>query len=182
MAGLWDSLFGKESKMKPFNKVSQQALEGIAGTGGLQNNQLYNTGTDYLQNLLDNSPQAFAHFEAPYMQNFEQNIAPGIAERYAGMGTGSGALSSSGLNNSLAQAGRGLQTDLAGMRGGLQMQGLNQGLQYANQPIQNQLNAGNAIQGQYFNKEGLEGLLQQLIMKFAENGSNMMKRGYGGGF
>ena len=109
--------------------------------GGLPNNPLYQEGSDYLQNLLSGSPEAFENFEAPYMQNFQENVLPDIANRFAGMGTGNSGLSSSGFQQTLAQSGRGLQRDLASMRSGLQMQGLNQSLNYAQQPINNQLNA-----------------------------------------
>jgi hypothetical protein len=138
------------SHFKPFNKQSLSSLQNILNGGGLQNNSLFGTGSSYLQNLLSNAPGAFSAFEAPFLQNFEQNIAPGIAERFAGSGTGAGALSSSGFQNSLAQAGRNLQTDLAGLRSGLQMQALPQALQYAQQPISNIYNAANAIPNQYY--------------------------------
>lgn len=113
---------------------------------GIDKSPLYQQGSSYLQNLLSGNPQAYQAFEAPYLQNFNEVIAPGIAERFAGMGTGAGGLSSSALANSLAQAGRSLQTDLAGLRSGLQMQSLPQALGFAQQPYSNTL-AGLGVQG-----------------------------------
>jgi hypothetical protein len=177
MANFWDFLTGSDSKMKPFNKDSLSKLMEIIQGGGLNNNQTYNQGNDYLQGLLSNDPEAFKHFEAPYMQNFEQNIIPSIAERFAGMGTGGGAGSSSGLYSSLAQAGKNLQTDLAGLRGGLQMQALPQGLNYAQQPINNSFNASNALPNQYYEQPGQPGLFQQAGKAFGYGAG----QGFGGG-
>lgn len=172
--GIFDFLFGSKSKMKPFDKGSLNSLQDISQSGGLGNNQLYGAGSNYLQQLLSNSPEAFQHFEAPFMQNFEQNIVPGIAERFAGAGTGAGASSSSALYNSLAQAGKNLQVDLAGLRGGLQSQGLNQALNYAQQPIQNRLGAANSIQNQFYEIPGQNGLIQSLL--------NALGGGFAGGY
>jgi hypothetical protein len=76
------------------------------------------------------------------------------------MGTGASGLSSSGFQQTLAQAGRGLQSDLASMRGQQQLQGLPQALQYAQQPISNKLAAAQSIPGQYFERPGQAGFLQ----------------------
>jgi hypothetical protein len=109
--------------------------------GLLDRNRGYRKGSNFLSELLSGGDQAFQNFEAPYMQNYEENILPDIANRFAGMGTGNSGLSSSGFQQTLAQSGRGLQRDLAQMRSGLQMQALPQALQYAQQPISNQMNA-----------------------------------------
>jgi hypothetical protein len=145
MVKISDFLFGRKDQMKQqplLNLQQQQALSQFLQQG-IDKNPLYGAGSNYLQNLLSGSPESFQNFEAPYLQNFQQNIVPGIAERFAGGlgygGTGAGALSSSALNNSLAQAGRSLQGDLAGLRSGLQMQALPQALGYAQQPYSNQL-------------------------------------------
>lgn len=162
MPGFLDFLTGSESKMKPFNKQSIQSLIDLLQGGGLQGNSLFGTGSSFLQNLLSGNPEAFKNFEAPYLQQFNEQIVPGIAERFAGAGTGSGAGSSSALFNSLAQAGRSLSTDLAGLRSGLQMQALPQALNYAQQPILNQIAAAQALPGQYYERAGQPGILQGL--------------------
>ena len=117
-------------------------------------------GGDFLSNLLNGSPEFMQQFQQPYIDQFNQQIAPGIAERFAGMGTGSGASSSSGLYNSLAQAGRQLQGDLAAQRGQMQLQGLNQVLPFASQPYQQRLAAAQAVPGQYYEQPGQAGALQ----------------------
>lgn len=136
---LLDFLFGRRDKMSQVPTLAPYQQQGLQGlfANPIQNSPLYGAGSNYLQNLLQGGPEAFQAFEAPYLMNFEQNIAPGIAERFAGLGTGSSGLQSSGLNNSLAQAGRSLQTDLAGLRSNLQMQALPQALGYAQQPYSN---------------------------------------------
>lgn len=73
----------------------------------------------YLSQLMSGSPEAFQAFEAPYLQQYQEEIIPHIAERFAGMGSGAGGLNSSGLYNTLAQSGKNLQTNLAGLRSGL---------------------------------------------------------------
>lgn len=102
-------------------------------------NETYQAGEQYLQNLLSGGENAYNAFEAPYLQNFQQQILPGIANRFAGAGTGAGALSSSAFNQTAAQAGSTLQAQLAQLRGGLQMQAIPQSLAYAQQPYANQL-------------------------------------------
>lgn len=72
----------------------------------------------YLQDLLSGSPEAFERFEAPYMRQFNEQIVPGIAERFAGVG----GLSSSGFQQTLGQAGAGLSENLASLREGLRSQ------------------------------------------------------------
>lgn len=168
MPGLSDFLFGTQSKMKNFNKQSVGSLEQLLQGGGLENSPLFGAGTNFLQNLLSNSPDAFSAFEAPYLQRFEQQIIPGIAERFAGMGTGAGAGSSSSLNQALGQAGRNLQTDLAGLRSGLQMQALPQAFQYAQGPLQNILAAAGLIPGQYYERPGQGGFVQGISNAFAQ--------------
>ncbi len=164
MGGVWDFFFGKKAKMKQYNKGSARALENIATGGGLQGNATYGAGNTFLQNLLQGGPEAFKAFEAPYMRQFEEQIAPGIAERYTGAGgTGAGGLMSSNFQQSLAHAGAGLSEQLAALRGGLQMQALPQALQYAQQPISNQMQAAQAMPGQYYERPGSKGLVQSAI-------------------
>lgn len=141
MPGLFESLFGSSGKMKRAStktKTQQKALEDYLKKG-IETTPLYGAGSNFLQSLLSNEPGAFEAFQAPYMQQFQQQIAPGIAERFSGMGTGAGAQSSSALNQALASAGGNLQNQLASLRSGLQMQALPQALNYAQQPYSNQL-------------------------------------------
>ncbi|MBE3085562.1 MAG: hypothetical protein IMZ64_05020 [Bacteroidetes bacterium] len=75
----------------------------------------------YYKDLMSPNSQAYQNFAAPEMQNFQQQIVPGVAERFAGMGAGS--QSSSAFNQTMAQEGGNLQMRLAALRSGLQMQG-----------------------------------------------------------
>lgn len=177
MAGFSDFLFGNESKMKNFSpETLQMLMQMMQEGGGIEGNSLYGGGSNFLQQLFGNSPEFWQNFEQPYMNNFNEKIAPGIAERFAGMGTGGGASSSSGLQNSLAQAGRGLQSDLASMRGNMQMQGLNSALQYSQQPQANKLTAAGLVPQQYYEKPGQSGYYQQMMNSFA-NGAGKMGGG-----
>ena len=74
---------------------------------------------NWLQSLFDDDN--FSEYEQPMMDQFEQQTIPNILERF----TGSGAQSSSGLNQSLAQAGRGLSSDIAKQRANLRMNAIN---------------------------------------------------------
>lgn len=137
------STSGKDSRGQ-FQTLSPEQsafLKNIYKTGGVPQSPLYGQTESYLQNILSNDPSAFEAFEAPYKEQFEQETIPMIANRFAGYGTGSGGLKSSSLNQALAQAGRGLSTDLASLRSGLQMQALPQAMDFANQPLRNQLSA-----------------------------------------
>lgn len=94
---------------------------------------------EYYQKILSDDPEAFADFERPAMEQFQQQTIPNILERInagGGMNKNSGA-----VTQQLAQAGRGLSSDLASMRAGLKqnaVQGLHSysqlGLQELNQP------------------------------------------------
>lgn len=109
--------------------------------GMLPYDKTYKKGKNFLTDLLSGSQGAFDRFEEPYMRNFNENIVPDIANRFAGMGTGNSGLSSSGFQQTLANAGKGLQGDLAALRSNLQMQALGPALAYAQQPISNQFQA-----------------------------------------
>lgn len=127
-------------KVKTATSEQEQFLKNLYGSGGgLGGNQGFQQGQDFLSRLLSNDPELMKQFEAPYMEQFQQQTVPGLLEKFGSLGTGAGATYGSGLQNSLAQAGRGLQTDLAAMRSGLQQQALPQALSYAQQPVANQL-------------------------------------------
>jgi hypothetical protein len=160
MMGTGDKM---QSTMAPWQQQMQQQY-----SKGIENNQTYQGGNDFLQKLLGGDSSAFQNFEKPYQERFEQETVPGLTNLFSGMGTGGGALSGSGFQNSLAQAGRGLQGDLAQMRSGMQMNALPQALNYAQQPFNNQLNGMNV--NTMANQPGQQGMLQQLLMAFAKMG------------
>lgn len=145
-----DTLLGSEGKFKKLDTKTpeqMQNIEQILSRLGIPTDQAF----DYIQSILSNEPGAYEDFERPYLENFEQKIVPGITERFAG----AGALSSSGLNQSIAQAGRGLQTDLAAQRANLKSGAINQLQQFGNQGQQSTF--------QNYYQPGMEGLVQQIL-------------------
>ena len=119
--GLFGSLFGKSHKAKnqqlPTINPQQSALMNqiLSQLGGPMGQGISNLGQ-----LLSNDPSAMEQFNAPYMRQFEEEIVPGLAERFAGMG--SGAQGSSAFGQSLSSAGSGLEEMLASLRGDQQNQ------------------------------------------------------------
>lgn len=116
---LFSSMFsGKKDKLKKGipTKLPEQ-LQGIRD---------YMSGSTpeskYFSDLMSGSPEAFKAFEAPYLQQYQNEVIPMISERFAGQGTGAGALNSSAFQNTLAESAKRLQTNLAGMKSNLGMQ------------------------------------------------------------
>jgi hypothetical protein len=117
---LSDILFGTPSKMQAFptldpqqQQLMQQIYQGLQGSLG--------PGFENLQKILSGDTSAY---EAPAMRQFEEEIIPGIAERFTG--AGAGAQRSSAFTQGLGQAGAGLAENLAQQRAGLQSQALGQ--------------------------------------------------------
>lgn len=123
------------------------AIEQIKGLGSqdIRQNPQYQQGSDWLSSLF-NDPEFFKNFEAPLQRQFQEQTVPDLANRFAAMGSG-GALGSTGFRNQLAREGSNLSTNIAALRGGMQQQGVNQGLQYAQQPISNYQNMLSGILG-----------------------------------
>lgn len=156
-----DFLFGSDSSMDPYNQQALNTiLQMLKGKNGIEQNQAYQGGNDFLRRLFSNDPQQLQEFQQPYLDNYNENIVPDIANRFAGMGTGASGLSSSGFQQTLAQSSRGLQKDLAQMRGQQQLGALTSALQYAQQPISNKLAAAQSVPGQYYETPGQSGFLQ----------------------
>jgi len=98
-----------------------QAASMGEGAGGA-----FGESADYYRNLLSNNPEDMNAFAAPELRRFNEDIIPGLAEQFAGMG--SGGLSSSGFRNAAVNAGTDLSERLGAMRAQLRQQGA-QGLQ-----------------------------------------------------
>jgi hypothetical protein len=130
MAGFSDWLFGSPDKLKklPTGTKQQQGFHNnlLSKAMGLpQGEEGYGLANQYYNNLLgENQGQAFDQFSQPYLQQFQEQILPQIAERFAGMG----ALSSSGFGQALGGAASGLQGQLAQLFS--QLQGQAAGQQY----------------------------------------------------
>jgi len=107
----------------------QQLLGGLQGqSSNIQQSPLFQQGSSFLQNLLSGSPEATAAFEAPYMRQFNEQIVPGLAERFSGLGAG--AQRSSAFSQALGAAGAGLNENLASLQQqyNLQNRGFDQNL------------------------------------------------------
>lgn len=101
---------------------------------GGQTGQNYDASQNYLQGLLRGDPGIYDRFKAPFVQNFEQQILPRIAEQFAGLGGPFGqGLGSSGFGQALGGAGAQLEGNLAGLFANLQNQASQQAMgQYNN--------------------------------------------------
>jgi len=110
--------FEQVSRFTP--EQQQQFSQLLSGLGPAQG-----AGLDLINQLLSGDEEAFAKFEAPFKRQFEQETVPGIAERFAGMGS-HGAQSSSAMQQTMGQAGRELSENLASLRGNLQQNALSQ--------------------------------------------------------
>ena len=114
MGDVSDWLFGSDDKftklengtpeMQQFHSSILQQLKQMQGQGGGMN-----LANEYYNNLLKPGQEGFNQFAQPYMQQFQEQTMPGIAEQYAGKG----ALSSSGFGQALGGAASGLQSQLA---------------------------------------------------------------------
>jgi hypothetical protein len=144
MPSFLETLFGSPAKTgSTYNKGQLSSLDNILESirgmrGGAQDitqQPGYQQGNNWLMSLF-NDPQFFNSFEAPLQRQFQEQTVPDLANRFAAMGSG-GALGSTGFRNQLAREGSNLSTNIAALRGGLQQQGVNQGLQYAQQPFSN---------------------------------------------
>lgn len=92
-------------------------------TRGGQSASTYSMLSNYFPELLQQAqgaPGAFDAIEKYGQDVFQQQIAPGIAQRYAGSGIGS----SSGMQNSIAGAGGNLASQLVSKRSDLMQQSM----------------------------------------------------------
>lgn len=100
-----------------FSQFIQQLIGGGAGGQGSLQNVL-----KQLQAMSDPNSQEYQDFEAPYLQEFQQETLPGIAERFAG----AGALSSSGFGQALGGAASKYKSNLQGQKFGMMQNALQQ--------------------------------------------------------
>ncbi len=124
MADWWGTSGGFQQQTTQTPGQQQNFNQLLSGLGAPQG-----AGMEWLQNMLAGGEGAFDAYEAPFKRQFEQETIPGIAERFAGMGSG-GAQSSSAMQQTMGQAGTELSQNLASLRGNLQQNamGLLQGM------------------------------------------------------
>jgi hypothetical protein len=177
-------LFGGEDTLNKFptgtkeqealhNNILSQAM-GMSQQGGG-----YNQANQYYNNLLGgNQQQAFDQFSQPYLQQFQEQLLPQIAERFAG----AGALSSSGFGQALGGASSNLQSQLAKLFSELQQQAAQQQYGQYNQLSQTGLN--HQPFG-YNQREGSSGFLPNALgvagTALAGPGGAALGQGFGGG-
>lgn len=121
-------------------------------------------GGDVYKNLFglaQGKSDLFQQLEAPALRQFQQQIAPQIAGRYAG----SGISGSSGMQNSLAAAGQSLAENLQAQRMGLM-----------ERSMQNVLGLGNTLLGTPTQQFGLyqkENLLKEIMQMLGSAGAQV---------
>lgn len=102
----------------------QQGLSQIFGNLNQMNQPggSYGRAQNYLSSILSGDPNTMNSFAQPYLQQFEQQIVPQLANRFAAIGGahGGGAIGSSSFAQALGGAGAQLQSNLAGLFANLQ--------------------------------------------------------------
>lgn len=143
-----DFLFGKGEKTEQFQRYtpSQQSAFNELLSGGQSG---LPSGFDFLQSILNQSPDAINQFEAPTRRAFAEQTIPTIAEKFSGMG----AQKSSAFGQQLGQAGQRLEESLAAQRGQRSFDALNQ--------LQNLLGTGLTQQFENVFRPRSPGLLEE---------------------
>lgn len=162
MPKLSEILFGKKEKFeqRPTGTPQQQALQNqlLKALG-----PLLQQGTGNLKQLLDLSPEGTERYAAPFKRQFEEQVIPGLAERFSSMD----AQRSSAFGQQLGAAGAGLEEQLAALQGQLSQQGMSNLFQL--------LTSGMQPQQQTFYRPASGGLLQGLIQSIGENAGDISK-------
>lgn len=121
MPSAMEWIFGSSPKLskKATGTPEQQAfgqslIEQLNQMSGPQGG--FGLAQNYFNQLL--GPGGYDQFAAPYMQQYQEQVLPSIAERFGGMG----ALSSSGFAQALGGSASGLQSQLAQLFSQLQQQ------------------------------------------------------------
>lgn len=169
LIGLIGGLFGGGDKDKFVSTISPEQQSLLRNNlQQLQQQQApggnYSQSQNYLSSLLQNNPQAYEQFAAPYRTEFEQQTIPRLAERYAGLGggLGGGVAGSSGFGQAIGGAATQFQSNLAGLFANIR----NQAAQQALGNYQNMSNLGLGNYQAYqpgnlgFGPQALSGFLQ----------------------
>lgn len=156
--------------------------------GGAQDvtqNPQFQMGNEFLSNLF-NDQNFFNNIEAPALRQFNEEIAPGIANRFASMGSG-GSTDSSAFRNQINREGANLAQNLSAQRTGMQMQALPQAYGAAQQPFSNLMSMysqalGQPMMNQY--QPPSMGMFGGLAAPFAQGAASYWggQGGQGGGF
>lgn len=136
---------GSNGEMKStYNKGQQGGIndimsmvKGMQGNADITQNPQYQQGNEWMMSMF-NDPDFFKNVEAPAMRQFNEETIPGLANRFASMGSG-GSTGSTAFRNQLGREGSNLQTNLAAMRTGMQQNAIPQMMQSANMPFNNMM-------------------------------------------
>lgn len=171
-------LFGNPDEyqqLPTMNRGQQKRLNRLGGQIDELQGGGYGDAMSILQQYLDPQSDIYRNFEQPYLQQFEQQTVPMLAERFAGLGAQGGALSSSGFGQALGTAGANLQTQLAQMK-----------QQYQRQSINDLLSQYNQLTGQYLGARPFENIYQPGSTGLIGGAANAFAQGFGrtlgGGF
>ncbi len=143
--GILGGMFGGSGGMKAqniYNKNQRNFLDNQQRQAEeMQNGGGYSQAMQQLMQYLNPSSEAFDQFSAPYMNQFNEQIVPGLAERFAGLGggMGMGGLASSGFGQAIGGAGAGLIAQLAKLKGDMGNNAINSLLGQYNNLSQNAL-------------------------------------------
>ena len=99
-------------------------IKGMKGNADITQNPQYQQQNDWLMSMF-NDPEFFNKFEAPLQRQFQEETVPGLANRFASMGSG-GAMGSTAFRNQLGREGSNLSTNIAALRGGMQQNAVGQ--------------------------------------------------------
>lgn len=156
LTNVMGQMSGKDAEQKSSFSQGQQGgindilnmVKGMKGKGfgDITQNQGFQSGQNWINDLF-NDQNFFNKFEAPMQRQFSEQTMPDVANRFASMGSG-GSLGSTAFRNQANREGERLQESIAALRGGMQQQGANQALQYAQQPFQNMMQMYNQALGQ----------------------------------
>jgi hypothetical protein len=163
-----------KNQLSGLDKVLNDVM-GMRGQGqnDITQNQNFQGGQNWLNDLFGNDQNFFDKFEAPIKRQFEEQTIPNLANQFASMGSG-GSQGSTAFRNQLGREGSNLSTNLAALRGGMQQQGVGQSLQYAQQPVQNYMQMlQQALQPTQNTYQGpSQGIMGGMAAPFAQGAAN----------
>jgi hypothetical protein len=163
-------------KVSNYNRGQEKTLSNV----NKQQNQLaqggYKDAMGLLSDYLNPQSDVYKNFEKPYLQQFEQQTIPQIAERFGGANAMGSGLMTSGFGQSLGAAGANLQTQLAQMKEQYRRQSINDLLNQYNQITNTSLNA-RPFENAY--DPGQEGQLS-FAGKILDTGLNAAANAFGG--
>lgn len=133
-AGLFGFGKAKQPKIKQMQNFDpqQQAVINQLSEAAQQGNQ---QAFEWLNRILSGDESAFAEFEAPAMEQFQQSTVPSILERFSYGQQGNMSKGNSALNNSLGAAAKSLSLGLSAQRAGLKGDAINALQNYTSQAL-----------------------------------------------